>query len=331
MIAVKFYYWGLWQEVMVLKRAVTVFLFILFLMISSAATADRVPPVRTFRYIGAMRVVKCEEYVTLRAEPYKKSRALAKVPLGAIVYNCSRIKQKTSFVSCEYEGMQGYILVKYLEEAPEYEPAVTSATTRKMTMEEVIGEGEVVLDWKDYNISVVAAHEFVEEDKNVTIEILRIGCFIDGRPLWGHIETLEVFGELPMLKAFIAGNEDDPAVMIYDGGYGLSMLDLLSGSEKWTLPIGNCNLGDAAAVAVSENGNMYIAGTEGPDPVAITQEGRVIWTSETDDPDIYAPYEIVLNEDIIEVRYKSGMADGYMLASFDYTGELLDIREKKAN
>ena len=273
-----------------MRKRIIAFVAVIILLLGAAlASADRIPPERSERYIGAMRVVKCNEYVSLREQPYKTTKALARVPLGAIVYNCSTIPQKKSFVYAEYEGISGYILVKYLEKAPEFEPAVTSAITKKMTMEELIGDAEIVLDWKDYNISVVAAHEFITE-KGIRTEVLRIGCFIDGEPLWGHVETLQTYNDLTMLRAFIGGTEEDPMVMLYDGGYGLTMMDLLSGSEKWTLNTGTLNLGDAAAVAVNdENGIMYIAGTDGPDPVAITQEGRILWQSRPNDPELTEP------------------------------------------
>ena len=313
-----------------MRKRIIAFVAVIILLLGAAlASADRIPPERSERYIGAMRVVKCNEYVSLREQPYKTTKALARVPLGAIVYNCSTIPQKKSFVYAEYEGISGYILVKYLEKAPEFEPAVTSAITKKMTMEELIGDAEIVLDWKDYNISVVAAHEFITE-KGIRTEVLRVGCFIDGEPLWGHVETLQTYNDLTMLRAFIGGTEEDPMVMLYDGGYGLTMMDLLSGSEKWTINTGTLNLGDAAAVAVNdENGIMYIAGTDGPDPVAITQEGRILWQSRPNDPELTEPCEIILKNDRILVRYKCGRADGYQTAMFDLTGEIIRIEGKQ--
>lgn len=307
-------------------RKIFSILFILLLMISiySLAEADRLPAEHNSRYIGAMKVVRCKEYVTLRAEPYKTGKALAKVPKGAIVYNCSTIKQKKSFVYAEYEGLQGYILLEFLDEAPEYEPAVTSAITQKMTLEELTGKADIVLDWHDFNISVVAAHEYVKKGK-VIQEVLRVGCFIDGEPLWGHIETLDSYTETTLLKAFIAGTEDDPMVMIYDGGYGLTMFDLLSGNERWTITTGNCNLGDAAVTAVDDEGTMYIAGTDGPDPVAVTQEGRVLWKSETGYPEIEHPFDIKLKKSSIEIRY-GDPEDVYYIVSLDYMGDVTDIQ-----
>ena len=117
---------------------VLLILVMLFLSICTA-DADRIPAEHNSRYIGAMRVVRVKEWVTLRAEPYKWSKALAKVPLGAIVYNCSTIREKKSFLYAEYEGVSGYILAEYLEKAPQFEPAVTSAVSGKLTEEEIQG------------------------------------------------------------------------------------------------------------------------------------------------------------------------------------------------
>lgn len=303
----------------------------LMLLITAMATliflpafADRIPEEKGPRYIGAMEVVRCKEYVTLRAEPYKKAKALAKVPLGSVVYNCRTIREKKSFVYAEYEGIAGYILVNYLEKAPQYEPAVTSAISGNLTENEIRDSGDLVLDWQDYNISVLASHEFRKEGKKKT-EVLRIGCFIDGEPLWGHTETLEVFSDYTMLRVFVGGTEDEPMVMLFDGGYGLSQLDLLSGKERWVLLTGSCDLGDGAVSAVGENGNIFIAGTDGPDLIAVSPDGRMLWTAE-DNPDLSGPVEIILNENDIQVRYQNSAAeDALILALFDYSGELTEF------
>ena len=160
-------------------------------------------------------------------------------------------------------------------------------------------------------------------------EILRIGCFLDGEPLWGHVETVENNGQHSLLKVFIGGTEDDPQVMLFDGGYGLTMIDLLSGKEKWTVNIGNCPMGDAAVTAVNDIGVIYLAGTDGPHPVAISADGHVLWRSEISNPSVYEPYEMEVVNGLILVKYRSGMTDGYKLVTLDGTGELMEIREEK--
>ena len=59
-----------------MKRLMLV--LVIFVMATSpllCAFADRIPEEKGPRYIGAMQVIRCKEYVTLRAEPYKKGEA----------------------------------------------------------------------------------------------------------------------------------------------------------------------------------------------------------------------------------------------------------------
>lgn len=309
------------------KRVLLIFIVALFFLYASSAFADRIPPEKPWNYIGAMQVWQCKEFISLREEPRKTSRRLMEIPLGAIVYSCIDIRSDL-FVECEYQGVKGYALRMYLKPAPQYEPPVSSAVSRKMTREEIIGEGEIVLEWKDYNMTVLAAHEYIAE-KRKNWEVLRIGCFINDQPVWGHEEKLEAFSQYQMLKVFIGGVPDDWQVMLFDGGYGLSRLDLLSGKEKWCVHVADCPMGNAAAIAVDGNGTVYIAGTEGPDPVAVSLDGRVLWKAEVNNPDVYEPYEITQQNNTIQVKYKSGMQDGYKLVSFDSSGTLLSIRNQK--
>lgn len=301
----------------------------LFLSTVSVAAADRVPQEKPANYIGAMRVVWCKEFVSLREEPSKTSKRLAEVPLGAIVYSCLDIGS-AKFYQCEYEGQTGYVLRGYLVPAPECEPALSSSVSRKMTMEEVTGTGEVVLDWKDYNMSVVAAHEWVTEDRKEW-EVLRIGCFINDSPIWGHEERAERIGQYDMLKVFIGGVTDDWQIMVFNGAYGLSQLDLLSGKERWCVTVANCPMGNAAATAVDDKGTVYLAGTDGPDPVAISLAGEVLWKSSIDNPEIYGPYEITPENGNLLVKYESGMENGYKLVTLDGSGMLISVKEQRTD
>lgn len=309
------------------KKIAALFLAAVLLVITAPAGADRLPEERPDGYIGAMRVVWCKEWVSLREAPKKTSDRLAQIPLGDIVYSCVPTKDPR-FYKCEYQGQEGYVLSGYLIPAPECEPPLSSAVKKKMTMEELKGNGEIVLDWKDYNMSVVAVRDHVQENKRKW-EVLRVGCFIDGTPVWGHEEKVEE-GQLERLKVFIGGVQDDWKVMLYDGGYGLSMLDLLSGKEKWTLSVANCPLGDAAAVAVDKNGTMYVAGSDGPDPVAITLGGRVLWKSDISDPNVFGPFEIALEDSKVLVKYRCGLTDEYRMVTLDSNGGLVSIGNQKA-
>ena len=58
--------------------------------------------------IGAMEIVNCQSWASLRVYPDSSSARLAKVPLGATVVNC--YYQDDRFTYCEYNGISGYIL-----------------------------------------------------------------------------------------------------------------------------------------------------------------------------------------------------------------------------
>ncbi len=302
-----------------------------FLLCCTSSVADRKPIVKDRYYIGAMRVVRCEEYVSLREGPYKTSKQLAKVPLDDIVYYCNNNFRKYAyspykaqiqkFIRCEYEGQEGYILRKYLEPAPECEPVETRAESVTMSREEIIGGGEVVLDWKEFNVSVIAAYDTSQDEDDRTWENIRVGCFIDDEPAWGYKESVQKTSQVTNLRAFMGGTEDEPQVYVYDAEYGLIMLDLMDGTEGWTLSKSNCSLGDAAVVTVGANtGIIYVTGTDGPDPIAISSEGNVLWRSEIDDPEVYEPKSIKLNPNDIEISYASGK-----VVHLEYNGELISI------
>lgn len=307
-------------------------IMILCLSCFASASAVRKTVVKDQYYLGAMRVVNCKDYVSLRAAPDKKATVLAKVPLNAIVLYCNNNvrkyaagnykKQADLFIRCEYDGMEGYIMKKYLQPAPECEPAETKQNNNEMTREEIIGNGEVILDWTEFNVSVLAAREQIVEDGE-TWEYVRIGCFINDIPNWGYTEAVKLSGKPVTLKAFMGGTEDEPTVYVYDEGYGLSMLDLMDGTEVWTILREDCTFGDAAVTAIGEdNGTLYVAGTDGPHPIAVSAEGTILWRSEVDDPEVYEPTKIILNANDIEVIYDSGK-----IVVLEYNGDLVSVSD----
>ena len=62
--------------------------------------------------IGAMEVVNCQSWTSLRAYPDTHANRLMKVPVGAVVTNC--YYQDDKFIYCEYNGVGGYILANTL-------------------------------------------------------------------------------------------------------------------------------------------------------------------------------------------------------------------------
>ncbi len=62
------------------------------------------------------RVVKCNEYITLRETASTKAAALDRVPLGATVTALS--EAINGFMLVNYNGKMGYVLERYLEQMP---------------------------------------------------------------------------------------------------------------------------------------------------------------------------------------------------------------------
>ena len=315
-----------------MKKVASVFMLIILCLTWSFASAARKSVVKDEYYIGAMRVIKCKDYVSLREAPDKKSTVLAKVPLDSIVLYCNNNikkyaqgdykKQAKLYIRCEYDGQEGYIMKKYLEPAPECEPAETKQNNDEMTKEEILGSGEVILNWNEFNVSVLASHESVVENGD-TWEYVHVGCFINDIPNWTYTEAVKLNGRPVALKAFMGGTEDEPMVYVYDEEYGLTMLDLMDGTEVWNILKGDCSFGDAAVITVGENtGILYVAGSDGPDPIAVNPEGTILWRAEIDDPEIYEPSKIVLNAHEIEVTYESGK-----IVTLEYNGDLIRISD----
>ena len=315
-----------------MKKVLVVMIVFILCLSCAISDAERKTVEKDQYYIGAMRVVNCKEYVSLRETPDKTGTVLAKVPLDAIVLYCnnnvwkyaagSYRKQADLFIHCEYEGQEGYILKKHLRPAPEYEPAETRQNNNEMTREEIIGNGEVILEWQEFNVSVLAAYEEIKEGDAIW-EYVRIGCFINDTPNWGYTEAVKKDGQQYTLKAFMGGTEDEPMVYVYDEAYGLSMLDLMDGTEVWTILQSECTFGDAEVYTVGENtGILYLAGSDGPDPVAISSEGNILWQSEIDDPDVYGPKEITLYPNDIVITYESRK-----IVLLEYNGEVISISD----
>ena len=315
-----------------MRRIISFLITIILCITCTTASAARKQVVKDQYYIGAMRVVNCRDYVSLRATPDKTGTVLAKVPLGSIVLYCSNDvrqyapgnyrKQAELFIRCEFEGQEGYILKKHLERAPEFEPAETMQNNDEMSREEIIGNGEIILDWNEFNVSVVAAYEQVSEG-DTTWEYVRVGCFINDIPNWGYTEAVKLINEPIALKAFMGGTEDDPMVYVYDEAYGLTMLDLMDGTEVWTIMKDECSIGDASVITIDdESGILYVAGTDGPDPVAIDIDGRIMWRSDVGDPEVFEPQEIILNPTDITVTYGSGKT-----VMLEYNGELISVSD----
>lgn len=93
-----------------MKRLMIFVLVVLLAMTGCITTAA------AEEYLGDMIVVNCEEWVSLRDYPSTSAARKVKVPLGETVDDC--VRAGNGFIYCNYRGISGYILSKYLSRTP---------------------------------------------------------------------------------------------------------------------------------------------------------------------------------------------------------------------
>ena len=258
-----------------------------------------------------MQVVNCQEWVSLRAQPSKDSNRVAKVPLGAQVTNC--IKYNSEFTYCEYEGKCGYILSTYLAETAA--APVSGIDTSSISITELLYSDDLYMNDYSGSVWVLATHAYTDE-----CEILKVGGYdVKGSCKWAYTVTTSYVTELDLTEVFIAGTADKPRVAIYSAEEGLMLINSVTGERCWTLS--TVSLGASITHCVDADGTMYITGYYGPDPVAVSIDGAVLWQSSTGNNDIFWPYEMDITEGELEVDYASGYTVRFGL----YTGQALDV------
>lgn len=224
---------------------------------------------------GDMVVVNCDEWVSLRARPDTGSERLAKVPLGATVTDAVR---SGDFYYCEYGNDAGYILAKYLEDA------------------DAGDAGRTALDVAVNGMRLTAVRDYGQE------ETLTVTCADAQGVRWTRVLHGQPT-ELDATAAFLGGTADAPLAMLFEADGSLTACDLDTGKVLWTLSNDVSGLHGGLCWAVAQDGTMYCGGFYGPDPVAISRDGMVLWRADADSEDAYWLYEIRVEDDIIACHY----------------------------
>ncbi len=250
-------------------------------------------------FIGDMVVVHCDEWVSLRAMPNTSSERLEKVALGEVVSDCYRYSSE--FIYVHYNGSAGYILSKYLQEYAA--PAETETETEPSNYFVSIpstdeSEDSTVSNSSDSVVRIDETHflrtERIYEDFSETL-IVNVDD-ASGNTVWTTRLYQPNATELTSTEAFVNANGGTALVMLYNASEGLSAADALTGEILWTLPCETVDLGAGICYAIDGYGTMYIGGYYGPDPVAISREGAVLWQADSGRTDVYWLYEITLDE-----------------------------------
>ena len=265
-----------------------------------------------------MRVVNCEEWVSLRREPDANSERLEYVPLGAEVYDCQWYSDE--FIYGEYEGQYGYILSQYLtrvrvinEEngADEWKDRAYF-TYWEMPWETLTQGGTEVFSYES-ELYTIAAYRDYESG-----EALRVGCYDTwGNPVWGYLTGVDYMTELNATEAFLGGTVHDPQVIVNNTDLGLYGIDPATGEVIWKTAGEELSLSGSVSHAVGADGTMYLAGYYGPDPIAVSPDGEVLWRSDAGNEDVYWPYQISVEGDSIVVNYESGNGYDHYVAVYD--------------
>ena len=268
---------------------------------------------------GAMRVVNCEEWVSLRSQPSRSAERIAQIPLGETVTGC--VPRDDEFTYCEYKGLSGYVLSSYL--AP-----VTDRVTEDgigftlFSLNDILALNEPFLDGEAGGYRVVASRCGVSNEDGTGGEYLRVGCFLDGAPVWGYATHKDGVGQYDGLHAFLSGTQDEPYVGIHNVSIGLLAVSPRDGESLFSLPASEVPLGCIACCATGADGTLYTAGADGPGPLAISAEGKLLWTGDLDDPDIYWPYDMQVRGDGLLVHYDSPAENGHPVVLFGFDGSV---------
>ena len=254
---------------------------------------------------GMLKIVNCQDWVSLRSAPSTQAERLAQVPLGA--YVTGEYDYYSEFSLCSYNGVSGYILNEYLKA-----PALAAQVD---------------------NLTVLAERSYSDSG-----EVMELSCLdSSGSEAWKRVFQSPYQTELNCTDAFVAGTAEAPMVLVHVSGVGLTALDLFTGQEKWTLGDDVVSLGGSLSCAVGEDGTAYIGGYYGPDPVAISVDGKLLWQSSSvyGEGDGYPLdfawlYKLELGPDGLLATYDLGMDDqgtecgGEVLFGLD--GEMLSYR-----
>jgi len=255
-----------------MKRKWTAILCLIALLMNMSCAGAQSVPERG----AALTVVNCEEYINLRTAPDPKAEEMCEIGRYDTVVFLQEVNGK--FYQVGYRGMIGYANRNYLI------PSEWIYAGRK-TNTEVIVTAE--RDWMgDGERAAFSAHS------------------ASGKRLWTYLSETSYMTELTLITGFYAGTDEQPLFMIYNAEKGLTALDLYSGRELWTLYPSEVHLGGSITWAVGEDGTMYIGGYYGPDPVAISADGEVLWQSSSGDDDAYWLYDLWLTPDSVWAIYE---------------------------
>lgn len=266
-----------------------------------------------------MLVIYCEEWVSLRAQPDVNSERLAKVGRDEIVDNCQ--DAGNGFIACEANGQRGYILSDYLTPVNfEIRSAEDSLQGSKIWGDRSsFSERAWSLDFAPEDLHVLCERTWTDN-----VEAMNVSCFDGaGSFVWGLYTSDGYAAELDGTAAFAGGTSERPQVIVSSSSQGFAAIEPSSGRLLWAKDFAKEELRGGLSTAIDEDGTMYLGGYYGPDPVAISADGDVLWCSDVGNNSFWL-YKISVDGDVIVADYDYLDEGGYSRVWFDRaTGEVL--------
>lgn len=303
-----------------MKRRIAALLALIWALSGLALAEDGWPGAS----LGRMRVVNCEEWVSLRASPDTSAEALARVPLNMWVSKCA--PAEGDFISCEYNDgsavLRGYIVASYLKGA-DFALRTASEGAQGTVIRTSTSEfGEGAWTFSD----AAGAHELrCARDYGDDGERLYVSCFdADGGFVWGLFTESVTASELDHTDAYLGGTADAPLALVHNTDLGLVAIDMATGSARWTVGAGEVDLGASQTQVVDEDGTLYVGGYYGPSPVAISANGEVLWQSDAGENAVWL-YGLRIEGDALVGDYEAPDDESYTRVAFDLaTGAVLE-------
>ena len=155
--------------------------------------------------------------------------------------------------------------------------------------------------------------------------LMAVGLDASGNELWKTETTTDNITELMQTDVFIGGTAEKPLVMMYNACRGLSAINPATGKVEWTIYKRDLDLGGSISHVVDAKGVCYIGGYYGPDPVAINNEGKVLWQASSGSVEATWLYRMDLSDEGIACAYGKVAGDNYGTIIYDFDGNVVSI------
>ena len=179
----------------------------------------------------------------------------------------------------------------------------------------------VILDEVVGDVRVIGRQIYQQDCEYLMV----VGLDAEGKELWKTETTTDSITELMQTDVFIGGTAKKPLVMMYNACRGLSAINPANGKVKWTVYKRDVNLGGSISHVVDDKGVCYIGGYYGPDPVAISAKGKILWQASSGSVEATWLYRMDLSDEGIACAYGKMAGEDYGTIIYDFNGNVVSV------